>query len=282
MPAITDNLNSLNQQDHNSTQPIGIFDSGVGGLSILKCIKEQLPNESLIYIADSLFAPYGDKTDISIIERVNLIADQLIKQNCKALVVACNTATVTAIDQLRMRVNIPIIGVEPAIKPAVLQSKNKRIGILTTQATANNQRFLTLVDKYKADSIVHIQPCPGLVELIESNQLNSTSFDKLLARYIEVITEEKIDTLVLGCTHYPFFSEHIKCIVGTSINIMETALPVTEQLKRQLIQHQLLNKKLNTKALSQYQFFSSQANNELSTLMSTLLGTPINLLKLEN
>ena len=273
------------QNEAQTTQAIGIFDSGVGGLSIFNCIKEQLPEETLIYVADSLYAPYGDKSDEEIIARVNIIADQLISQNCKALVIACNTATVIAIDQLRKRLSIPIIGVEPAIKPAVIKSKNKRIGILTTQATAKNQRFLALVDKYKGNSEVYIQPCPGLVELIESNQLHSITFDNLLNSYLDLITDKQIDTLVLGCTHYPFFSDKLKDFLSSDIAIMETALPVTEQLKRQLIQHELINQTVElvkaSESQPQYQFFSSQANNDLSALMSTLLKTPINLLPLD-
>ncbi|MDO7086748.1 glutamate racemase [Pseudocolwellia sp. AS88] len=269
------------QNEAQTTQAIGIFDSGVGGLSIFNCIKEQLPEETLIYVADSLYAPYGDKSDEEIIARVNIIADQLISQNCKALVIACNTATVIAIDQLRKRLSIPIIGVEPAIKPAVIKSKNKRVGILTTQATAKNQRFLDLVEKYKNNSQVYIQPCPGLVELIESNQLHSTTFDNLLKSYLELITDKKIDTLVLGCTHYPFFSDKLKDFLSSDIAIMETALPVTEQLKRQLIQHELMNQTTEltqtSKGQPQYQFFSSQANNALSNVISALLNKSINL-----
>jgi glutamate racemase len=269
------------QNEAQTTQAIGIFDSGVGGLSIFNCIKEQLPEETLIYVADSLYAPYGDKSDEEIIARVNIIADQLISQNCKALVIACNTATVIAIDQLRKRLSIPIIGVEPAIKPAVIKSKNKRIGILTTQATAKNQRFLALVDKYKGNSEVYIQPCPGLVELIESNQLHSTTFDNLLNSYLELITDKQIDTLVLGCTHYPFFSDKLKDFLSIDIAIMETALPVTEQLKRQLIQHELINQTVElvkaSESQPQYQFFSSQADNALTNVMSALLNKSINL-----
>lgn len=266
----------LNSNIKPNLQPIGVFDSGVGGLSIFNCIKEQLPKENLIYVADSLYAPYGDKSDEEIIDRVNFIAQALINQHCKALVIACNTATVVAIDQLRERYNIPIIGVEPAIKPAVLTSKN--IGILTTQATANNQRFLALVNKHKNRSTVHIQPCPGLVELIESNQLNSTKFDHLLGHFLESVMSNHIDTLVLGCTHYPFFADKIKHLLGNNINIVETAIPVTEQLKRQLIKHQLINHQLPpAKNELQYKFYSSLANSELSLLMSTLLYTPINL-----
>jgi glutamate racemase len=273
MPVISKTLNTNNQQN---LQPIGVFDSGVGGLSIFNCIKEQLPSENLIYVADSLYAPYGDKSDKEIIDRVNFIAQELINQNCKALVIACNTATVVAVDQLRERFNIPIIGVEPAIKPAVLNSNN--IGILTTQATANNQRFLALVDKYKNSSTVHIQPCPGLVELIENNQLNSTEFDNLLIKFLKNIIDKNIDTLVLGCTHYPFFTDKIKLFLGKRIPIVETAFPVTEQLKRQLVKYQLINPQLDPiENKLQYKFYSSQTNSELASLMSTLVSAPIDL-----
>lgn len=269
-------LSTQIQPEDHSNQPIGIFDSGLGGLSIFKCIKEQLPNEQLIYIADSLYAPYGDKSDDEIIKRVNVIADRLIKKGCKAIVIACNTATVIAIDQLRLRVSIPIIGVEPAIKPAVALSKN--IAILTTQATAKNKRFLALVDKHKSDSNVHIQPCPGLVELIEKNQLHSIKFEHLLKSYLVEVLNKNTDTIVLGCTHYPFFTDKIQHLVDNQITIMETALPVTEQLKRQLIQHQLIaNAPCFSNKQLQYQFFSSQANSELISIISTLLNTPVKL-----
>jgi len=275
---------STNKIRQNANQPIGIFDSGVGGLSLLNNIKKQLPNESLIYIADSLYAPYGDKSDNVIIGRVNYIAEQLVSKNCKALVLACNTATVIAINQLRERYSIPIIGVEPAIKPAVINSKNKRIAILTTQATANNQRFLALVDKYKANARVHIQPCQGLVELIENNQLHSPKFDLILSKYLNEVVNENADTIVLGCTHYPFFTDKIKALLGNNITIMETSQPVTDQLKRKLIEHQLLCNKPNDFAdKAQYQFFTTQTinvNNEQGKLMSLLLNSPITLNRL--
>jgi len=272
---------STNKIILNTNQPIGIFDSGVGGLSLLSNIKKQLPNESLIYIADSLYAPYGDKSDNFIIERVNYITKQLVNKNCKALVLACNTATVIAINQLRERYSIPIIGVEPAIKPAVINSKNKRIAILTTQATAKNQRFLALVDKYKANAQVHIQPCQGLVELIENNQLHSPKFNLLLTGYLNEVLNKSADTIVLGCTHYPFFTDKIKALLGNEITIMETSQPVTDQLKRKLIEYQLLcNKPSSFTDKAQYQFFTTQpiqVNNEQSELISSLLNSPITL-----
>jgi glutamate racemase len=258
---ITSNESNLN------SQAIGIFDSGVGGLSIAKCIHRHLPNESLIYVADSLFAPYGDKSSNVIIERVNKLADWLISQNVKAIVVACNTATVIAIDQLRSRVNIPIIGVEPAIKPAALHSTTQKIALLVTEATAINHRFLALVDKHKNGAQAFIQPCAGLVELIEQGLHESEQCRQLLNGFLEPLLKNNIDKLVLGCTHYPFVSSIIQEIVGKNVTIMETALPVTEQLIRQLSNNDLLASDDN---VFQKSFFSSQVSHHQEKLMSAL------------
>lgn len=258
----------------NNNKPIGIFDSGVGGLSIAKRITEHLPNEQLIYIADSAYAPYGDISNVQIVERVNFITDVLLKKNCKAIVVACNTATVNAIDQLRDRLSIPIIGVEPAIKPAEKISKTKNIGILVTQATATNKRFLALVNKYKNGSKVFIQPCLGLVELIEHGQQESSEFKHLLKSYLFPLIESNVDTIVLGCTHYPFMIKAIKDIMPDSIKLIETATPVSEQLERQLIKYKLLS---NTPMNSPHQFYTSHDISAQNEIFSQLWISPIKL-----
>ena len=229
----------LNFNSSVNNNPIGIFDSGVGGLSIAKYIKQHLPNEKLIYVADTQHAPYGEKSTDFIIERVNVIAHQMLTKNIKALVIACNTATVNAIDQLRASISLPIIGVEPAIKPAAIYSKSKSVGILVTQATATNKRFLTLVEKFSNGAEVTIQPCPGLVELIEQGQIESQQCIELLNHYLNSLMNKGIDTIVLGCTHYPFLQEKIKTFCGNKIKIMDTAAPVTNELQRQLQKHQL-------------------------------------------
>ena len=246
--------------------PIGIFDSGIGGLSIANCIANELPHEDLIYVADNQFAPYGDKTTQCIIDRVNVIADYLIKQEVKALVIACNTATVNAIDQLRKRINIPVIGVEPAIKPAVLQSNAKKIAVLATQATANNERFLALVAKHSPDVDVIIQPCAGLVELIEKNAIHSDACDALLTELLQPLLNKNVDTIVLGCTHYPFVAQQIKRIVGANVVLMETALPVTKELQRQLFHHQLCSPK---QQLGSYQFVASNNTPVIQSLINS-------------
>lgn len=238
-----------------NTDPIAIFDSGVGGLSIAQCIHQQLPHENLLYVADTLHAPYGDKTAEFIQQRVNEIARWFIERNAKAIVVACNTATVNAIDQLRKNISIPVIGVEPAIKPAVNLSKNKKVAILVTKATAENQRFLTLVAQYSHNSEVIIQPCPGLVELIEQDKKNSPECELLLSEYLQPLLDKGVDTIVLGCTHYPLVKGIINKICGENVIIMETALPVTEQLQRQLALHNLIN---SSDKLGTTRFYSSK------------------------
>jgi glutamate racemase len=263
------NLITSNQ---NNNDPIGIFDSGVGGLSIAKRITEHLPNEKIIYFADSAYAPYGDISNKQIIQRVNIIADELINKKCKAIVIACNTATVNAIDQLRERLSIPIIGVEPAIKPAATKSISKKIGILVTQATANNARFIALVNQYKNGAEVFIQPCLGLVELIEKGQQASEKFNYLLSQYLSPLIAKNVDTLVLGCTHYPFMSDAIKAIMPNEVTLIETATPVSKQLKRQLAKYQLLAS--NSPDIS-HQFFSSSITPRQNEIFSQLWQSPI-------
>lgn len=262
-----------NQALHNQ-QPIGIFDSGIGGLSISQQIKQHLPNEHLLYVADTLHAPYGDKSAKFITQRVNDIADWFIKRQAKAIVVACNTATVNAIDQLRHRIELPVIGVEPAIKPAAKHSINDKVAILVTQATAQNPRFLALVEKYQNNCQVFIQPCPGLVEAIELGKENSAHCYSLLEKYLIPLLKQGVDTIVLGCTHYPFVTDHIQSICGKQIKIMETALPVTEQLKRQLVVHQLANPKDISGSIT---FYSSQNGVQQQQLFSHLWQTNVEL-----
>ena len=272
-PLATDHLSAQQSID---TRPIGIFDSGIGGLSITKCINEKLPHENLLYIADTLHAPYGEKSTAFIQQRVYEIAQWFIANNAKAIVVACNTATVNAIVELRQRVSVPIIGVEPAIKPAVSVSKTKKIAILVTKATAEKQRFLNLVEQYQNDSEVYIQPCPGLVELIEQGQKNSTACKVMLNGYLQPLLNKGVDTIVLGCTHYPLVKELISDLCGENVVIMETALPVTEQLQRQLALHQLLNNSVNIGCTT---FYSSNNSFTQQQLFSNIWQYPLTLHK---
>ena len=269
----------IKQKVTDNSAAIGVFDSGVGGLSITKCIAAQLPHENIIYIADSLHAPYGEKSVDFIIQRVNAIAKLIIAKGVKAIVIACNTATVNAIEQLRAQVNIPIIGVEPAIKPAAKQSISKKIAILATQATSGNQRFKDLIDLHHNGAQVLIQPCPGLVEFIEQGKQHSPACNALLRQYIEPLVNQGIDTLVLGCTHYPFVQHQISVIAGPQVSIIETAAPVTLQLRKKLAEMDLT---ASSSQQGQTQFFSSLVTKQQEQIFSQLWQEPLLLCALEH
>lgn len=247
--------------------PIGIFDSGLGGLSVTKCITQLLPRESIIYIADHLKAPYGELGEQAIIERVNLIADHLVAQGVKAIVLACNTATVSAIHQLREKIQIPIIGVEPGIKPAALASNNKKVGILVTQATSKNEKFTQLVNEHSNGCQVYTQACPGLVNLIESGLNDKLETKALLERFISPLIEQNVDTVVLGCTHYPFIKDQLQTLAGEHINIIETSEPVTRQLIRTLSVKQML---AEPKFQPTRSFYSTNLTDKVSAVASQL------------
>ena len=226
-----------------NTQPIGIFDSGVGGISVMSHIQSLLPNESLAYVADSLFAPYGLKSKDVILERSKTAIDYLIKkQSSKLIVVACNTATAAAIQELRHIYEIPIIGMEPAIKPATKATICKKVGILATNGTLESAKFSALLETYSGEIDFHTQPCPGLVELIEQGKINDLSINILIQKYLDPLIEKKVDTIVLGCTHYIFIRKLIKNQMGANVRIIDTGLAVAKQVKSELEKFSLTNK----------------------------------------
>jgi glutamate racemase len=224
-----------------NNQPIGIFDSGVGGISVLKHIHALLPHEHLIYLADSKYAPYGSKTPAEIIQRCLILSDDLLQKNVKSLVVACNTATAAAIDTLRETFDIPIIGMEPAVKPAAEASKNGIIGVLATVGTLKSAQFAGLLEAYGRDVKVVTQACVGLVECVERGELDMPETKALIRQYTSPLLAEGADTIVLGCTHYPFLKQAIQQIVGDKVSLIDTGAAVAKQLKRQLEEKDLLS-----------------------------------------
>ena len=214
--------------------PIGVFDSGIGGLSVLQHMRVLLPAENFLYVADSGFAPYGARSPEFICERSLHIANVLIEQGIKALVVACNTATAAAVQVLRECLTIPVIAMEPGIKPAVEMTKTGVVGVLATAGTLESARFFSLVNRYAGAVEIVTQPCAGLVERIEANDLNSAETLHLLRSYIEPLLLRKADVIVLGCTHYPFLREQIGNMVGDDIVIVDTGPAVAKELKRRL------------------------------------------------
>jgi glutamate racemase len=215
--------------------PIGIFDSGFGGLSVTKSIHNLLPKEKLFYVADSAYTPYGDLPESDILKRSILIADFLVnKKNVKAIVVACNTATAFAIKELRNKFNIPIIGMEPAVKPALKVTLNNKIGVLATSGTSKSIKFSALLESHHEKAKFYIQPCPGLVNEIENGELNGPDLYNLVDKFLENFKKNAVDTIVLGCTHFIYVKPIIQKIMGSGISIIETGEAVARQLKSKL------------------------------------------------
>ena len=220
--------------------PIGLFDSGVGGTSIWNEIHNLLPNENTIYLADSMNAPYGQKSKEEIIDLSFKNTEFLLNQNCKIIVVACNTATTNAIKELRTKYDVPFIGIEPAIKPAALQSKTQTIGILATKGTLNSELFHKSVANHPDVKIIE-QIGHGLVQLIENGDIDSAEMEELLKSYLNPMVEKNIDYLVLGCSHYPYLIPQIKKIIPPKIKIIDSGEAVAKQTQKILEQNDLLN-----------------------------------------
>jgi glutamate racemase len=216
-----------------NNNPIGLFDSGIGGTSIWKEIHELLPYEDTIYLADSKNAPYGQKLKEEIIHLSCKNTEFLLNQNAKIIVVACNTATTNAIKELRAKYDVPFIGIEPAIKPAALNSQKHVIGILATQGTLNSELFHQTVQKFQGTRIIE-QIGYGLVPLIEDGNIYSEEMNQLLQSYLQPMIKANIDYLVLGCSHYPYLIPQIKKIVPSHIKIIDSGEAVARQTKKVL------------------------------------------------
>ncbi|MCH8533600.1 MAG: glutamate racemase [Flavobacteriaceae bacterium] len=244
---------------------IGIFDSGLGGTSIFKEVHELLPNENIIYLADSKNAPYGEKSPQEIIDLSLKNTKLLLQKKCKLIIVACNTATTNAIHILRQKHSIPFIGIEPAIKPATLQTKNNKIGILATKGTLSSQLFSKTFKKYVNESI-QVTEIEGkkLVEAVESDLLNSTSFKSYFFQHIAAFKKQNIDSLVLGCTHYPYLIPLINEFLP-EVQIIDSGFAVAQQTKRVLKQNQLLNQ---VQSSPKIQFYTNAQVEILSRLLS--------------
>lgn len=211
-----------------NNNPIGLFDSGIGGTSIWTRIHQLLPNESTIYLADSKNAPYGQKSKEEIVALSMKNTEYLLNQNSKLIVVACNTATTNAIKELRAKYDVPFIGIEPAIKPAVNNSKTQVIGILATKGTLNSELFNKAVELYQDTTIIE-QIGYNLVQLIEDGHINSPEVFELLKSYLNPMIEANIDYLVLGCSHYPYLIPQIKKILPPHIKIIDSGEAVARQ-----------------------------------------------------
>jgi len=266
-------VNPSEQMPLSDCRPIGVFDSGVGGLSVLRHLHARLPHEHLLYVADSAYIPYGDKPASLVRERSFHIADRLISMGAKLLVVACNTATAAAIHELRANYSLPIVGMEPGVKPGVTHSRSRRVGILATEGTLRSSKFATLMERYGAGAEVILQPCPGLVEQIEHGALDSSATRAMLERFLAPLQEKEIDTVVLGCTHYPFVQPLIEQIVGAHIQVIDTGPAVARHVEKLLNDHAIAHRQNR----GSVRFFTSGNSLALQQLFSTLWGAAVEL-----
>lgn len=260
--------------------PIGVFDSGVGGLSVLQQLKQDLPEESFIYLADSGYTPYGQQSETVLTARCQAIADFFTRQQVKMIVIACNTATATMAERLRSTLDMPIIGLEPAIKPACQLTQSKVIGVFATQNTLNSRRYQQLLAQYATTITVLQSPCLGFVEQVENGDLNGPTTHRLIEKNLTPMLEKSIDILVLGCTHYPFLLPAIqqasRQLGNKPLTIIDTAKAVSKQAKTVLQAHNLSGSKQPSTSV----YFSTGNLGKQRVIFNKLLNKKIILEKL--
>lgn len=222
---------SMTDSNHRKDPPcIGVFDSGLGGLSVLRALRLELPQAALLYVADSGHAPYGERGADFVQRRSLALAEFLRGRGAQVLVVACNTATAAAIQALRDHFgDVPIVGVEPGIKPAAAATRKGRVGVLATEGTLRSERFQLLAQAHAAHIELHLQPCPGLAAAIEGGNLDAPELLAIVRHCCTPLRDAGVDTVVLGCTHYPFISKHIQACLGPQVTLIDTAHAVARR-----------------------------------------------------
>lgn len=262
--------------------PIGVFDSGIGGISVLRALRAELPQEKFVYVADAAHAPYGERDDAYLLARAHAITHYLIEQHAiKALVVACNTATAAAISEMRQTYpNLPIVGIEPALKPATAVSKTGFVGVMATRGTLGSEKFGNLLQSLKGATTFVLQQCDGLADAIEHT--NAIKIEALCAQYTRAMGRfglkfGEMDVLVLGCTHYPFITEQLKATVGENIVHLEGGAPVARQTRRLLNERDMLTMEQNTSdaETGQLRLFSTGDPNALAVAVLRWLGESV-------
>jgi glutamate racemase len=253
-------------------QPVGVFDSGVGGLSVLRAIREELPSEHLIYVGDSGSAPYGDRPAAFVTRRAMLITQFLVEQGAKAVVVACNTATAVAVESLRAHFAVPIVAIEPAVKPAASRTRSRVVGVLATTGTVSSPNMAKLLATYGSDVEFLIQPCPGLADQVEKGELTSRDTRSLVERYVRPLTDKGADILVLGCTHYPLLRSLIQEIAGPDVEVIDPATAVARELRRRLETSGLIR---DAATEGDERFWTSGAVDDAARIVGHLWGKPV-------
>ncbi len=261
----------MDTKKNKSNAPIGVFDSGVGGISVLREMRKLMPEENFIYYGDSANAPYGTKEVKTVVDLAMEISDFLLKQGAKALVVACNTATSVAIPILRETYShLPIIGIEPALKPAVLAKEHPNVFVMATPMTLEQEKFAKLMHFYEDNAEITKVPCPGLVELIEKGDLEGDEILRYLEEKFSPYDKDKIDGVVLGCTHYPLIKSAIRKVLPNAI-IYDGGYGTAKQTKKRLEEENLLT---DRKEIGKVLFYNSKGTEEILALSERLLSFP--------
>ena len=257
--------------------PVGIYDSGVGGLSVLREIRAALPHESVYYVADSANAPWGDRPREFVRDRGLELARFLVSQGAKAIVIGSNTGTAGSAEAVRAELTIPVVGIEPAIKPAVAATRSKVIGAVVPVAVGESDRLASLLDRFGSDVRSIIQPVPGLVEHIEAGDLRSAELKRMVEGYLRPMLDAGADTIVLGSTHYVFLRELIGEVAGPGVTLVDTGAAVARQLGRVLRERGL---EAGDGAVPADRFWTSGDPGASTRVISALLGREVNVLKL--
>ncbi len=266
---------ATNKQDYavmDKTAPIGVFDSGVGGLTVAREIMRQIPNERLIYFGDTARVPYGNKSKETVTKYSRQIVRFLKSQNVKAIVVACNTASAYALEEIEKELDIPIIGVvKPGAKVAAEATRNHRVGVIATAGTIQSQIYTEYIQGIQNDIQVIGKACPLFVPLVEEGLLEDPVTDEIATRYLNELKDIDIDTLILGCTHYPLIRSTVGRIMGESVTLVNPAYETARELKEMLERQNLLNPSTQRLGTNQYQFFVSDGADKFKIFANSIL-----------
>lgn len=252
--------------------PVGVFDSGVGGLTVAREIMRQIPNEKIIYFGDTARVPYGSKSKETITKFSRQIVRFLQKQQVKAIVAACNTVSAYALDEIEKEIDIPMIGVvKPGAKVAAAATKNGRIGVIGTEGTIGSHIYTTYINEINSDITVLGKACPLFVPLVEEGLWQDPVTDEIAARYLNGLIESDIDTLILGCTHYPMIRSTVAKIMGEKVTLVNPAYETARELKELLTAEHLLNEKKQELGDNHYRFYVSDMADKFQTFANSIL-----------
>lgn len=253
------------------SSPIGVFDSGIGGLSVAREIRRSLPAEDLLYFADTAYVPYGDRSTEWVRNRSLTVGRYLQELGAKALVVACNTASGAALEALREHLAVPVIGLEPAVKPAVRESATGRVGVMATVGTLRSDRYARLVATHGNGATVVAQPCPGLADTVEDGILAGEELDRRLAPFVAPLQEAGVDTVVLGCTHYVFIRDAIERAFGPGVRLIDSGGAIARQTERILRERD----DLRTEGVGSLRILTTGPSAEVGAVVERILGEPL-------